>query len=257
MLASKLDRRAANEHPEPPMTRYKHIVVLTGSGISAESGIATFRDKDGIWAKFDIEEVATPQAFARNPGKVHDFYNLRRRGLAGVKPNAAHIALAKLEAGHVVGTGRSLHIVTQNVDNLHEAGGSKRIIHMHGELTRGKCMNCPATFDWHGDMSVEAKCPSCGETGGVRPDIVWFGEVPYQMDRISALVGNADLFVSIGTSGAVYPAAGLVALARREGAFTVELNLEPSEGVSYFHEAIHGPASEIVPAFVDRILANA
>lgn len=237
------------------MPRYNHIVVLTGSGISAESGIATFRDKDGIWARYKIEDVATPEAFARNPKKVHDFYNLRRRGLSGIEPNTAHLALGRLEREHLGPTGRSFHIVTQNVDNLHEAGGATKIIHMHGELLRGKCTDCPAKFDWTGDMSTAVACP-CGETGGVRPDIVWFGEVPYQMERISALVQTCNLFVSVGTSGAVYPAAGLVALARRSGAHTVELNLEPSEGVSLFHEAIHGNATEVVPAFVERILAG-
>ena len=238
------------------MSRYNHIVVLTGSGISAESGIATFRDKDGIWARYKIEDVATPEAFARNPKKVHDFYNLRREGLAGIQPNAAHLALGRLEREHLGPRGRSFHIVTQNVDNLHEAGGTTKVIHMHGELLRGKCTDCPAKFDWAGDMSTAVPCPSCGEAGGVRPDIVWFGEIPYQMERISALVQTCDLFVSIGTSGAVYPAAGLVALARRAGAHTVELNLEPSEGVSLFHEAIHGRATEVVPAFVERILAG-
>ena len=242
------------------MPSHNHIVVLTGAGISAESGVATFRDKDGIWAKYSIEEVATPEAYARNPTKVLDFYNLRRRGLSGVAPNPAHIALARLERELLGPTGktsgRSFHIVTQNVDNLHEAGGSTNVIHMHGELLRGKCRDCDARFDWTGDMSTADTCPSCGVPGGVRPDIVWFGEIPYDMDRIAALVNTCDLFVSIGTSGAVYPAAGLVALARRSGAHTVELNLEPSEGVSYFHEAIHGKAGTIVPAFVERVLGS-
>ena len=236
------------------MRPYKHIVVLTGSGISAESGISTFRDKDGIWAKYDIEEVATPQAFERQPHKVHDFYNLRRQGLLGVEPNKAHFALARLEREHLVATGRSFHVITQNVDALHEAGGSRNVIHMHGELLRGKCTHCNARFDWHEDMSTSVTCPGCKTSGGVRPDIVWFGEMPYQMDRIGALVQTCDLFVSIGTSGTVYPAAGLVALARREGAYTVELNLEPSDGVSLFHEAIHGKATDVVPQFVERIL---
>lgn len=236
------------------MSDIRHIVILTGSGISAESGIATFRDKDGIWAKYDIEEVATPQAFARQPHTVHEFYNLRRRGLQGIEPNAAHIALARLEREHLRKPGRSLAIVTQNVDHLHEAGGSRNVIHMHGELLRGLCAACEARFDWTGDMSTASICPACSEAAGVRPDIVWFGEMPYQMERIAGLVQACDLFVSIGTSGAVYPAAGLVALARRAGAHTVELNLEPSDGVSHFHEAIHGKATEIVPAFVDRIV---
>ncbi len=237
------------------MADYRHIVVLTGSGISAESGIATFRDQDGIWAQFSIEEVATPEAFARQPHKVHEFYNLRRQGLVGVEPNKAHFALARLEREHLTRPGRTAHVVTQNVDNLHEAGGSRNVIHMHGELLRGLCAHCQARFDWTGDMSTADTCPGCKKSGGVRPDIVWFGEVPYQMDRIARLVQACDLFVSIGTSGAVYPAAGLVGLARRAGAHTIELNLEPSEGVSNFHEAIHGKASVVVPAFVERVLA--
>lgn len=236
------------------MPTYRHIVVLTGSGISAESGIATFRDKDGIWAKYDIEEVATPDAFARQPHKVHDFYNQRRRGLKGVTANPAHIALARLERAHGTKPGHTFHIVTQNVDNLHEVGGSRNVLHMHGELLRGKCAACDARFDWHEDMSTADNCPECRAPGGVRPDIVWFGEVPYHMDRIVQLVQACDLFVSIGTSGAVYPAAGLVGLARRAGAHTVELNLEPSDGVTLFHEAIHGKAGEIVPAFAERIM---
>ncbi len=236
------------------MPDHRHIVVLTGSGISAESGIATFRDKDGIWAQYDIEDVATPEAFARQPHKVHDFYNLRRRGLHGVEPNKAHFALGRLEREHLARPGRSFHIVTQNVDHLHEAGGSRNVIHMHGELLRAKCTHCEARFEWGQDMSTDVACPGCRKTGGVRPDIVWFGEMPYQMERIAQLVQASDLFVSIGTSGTVYPAAGLVALARRGGAHTVELNLEPSDGVSQFHEAIHGKAGDIVPAFVRRLL---
>lgn len=238
------------------MTTYKRIVVLTGSGISAESGIATFRDKDGIWAQYDIEEVATPEAFARQPHKVHDFYNLRRSGLKGVDPNKAHFALARLEREHKAGAGHTFHIVTQNVDNLHEAAGSRNVIHMHGELLRGKCTHCEARFDWHGDMSTAVSCPGCRQSGGVRPDIVWFGEVPYHMDQIATLLMRADLFVSIGTSGTVYPAAAFVGGARRAGAHTVELNLEPSEGVSMFHEVIHGKAGDVVPTFVERVLSS-
>ena len=237
------------------MRRFKHIVVLTGSGISAESGISTFRDKDGIWAKYDVEEVATPEAFARNPALVHEFYNMRRRGLHDVQPNAAHFALARLEREHLPGPGCTFAIVTQNVDNLHEAGGSRSVIHMHGELLRGMCAGCGARFPWERDISTADICPGCKKPGGVRPDIVWFGEVPYHMERIAGLIGAADLFISIGTSGTVYPAAAFVAGARKMGAHTVELNLEPSDGVSLFHEAVHGKATEVVPAYVERLLS--
>ena len=239
------------------MARYKNIVVLTGSGISAESGIATFRDKDGIWAKYNIEDVATPEAFARDPAKVHAFYNMRRQGLHGVEPNKAHYALARLEREHLPGAGCTFAIVTQNVDNLHEAAGSRNVIHMHGELLRGLCAKCSARFAWERDISTASVCPGCKTPGGVRPDIVWFGEVPYHMERIALMVQNADLFISIGTSGTVYPAAAFVGGARRGGAHTVELNLEPSEGATLFHEAIHGKAGDVVPAFVERILTGA
>lgn len=235
------------------MTGVGCIVVLTGSGISAESGISTFRDNDGIWARFDVEEVATPSAFARNPHKVHEFYNLRRRALAGVRPNAAHQALARLEreyAGLVV-------IVTQNVDHLHEAAGSRNTIHMHGELLKALCERCKAVAPWFEDLSVATSCPRCGTAGGMRPDVVWFGEMPYQMEEIARLLGRATQFVSIGTSGSVYPAAGFVEAVRRNGTRTLELNLEPSDGASLFDEAIHGPASVVVPAWVDRVLSAA
>ena len=232
------------------MSTYERIVILTGAGLSAESGLATFRDKDGVWAKYDYREVATPEGFARNPSLVHDFYNMRRRSLASVKPNAAHIALACLEQKH---KGQVL-IVTQNVDNLHEAAGSQNLIHMHGELLKVFCIHCRMGCSWADDLSTDLACPSCDITGGMRPDIVWFGEMPYRMGDIGDALAEADLFISIGTSGNVYPAAGFVAEARANGAHTIELNLEPSEGVSYFAEAIHGPATRIVPAFVDKLL---
>jgi NAD-dependent deacetylase len=228
------------------------IVILTGAGISAESGIATFRDPDGVWARYDIEDVATPQAFARNPRLVHEFYNGRRRALPMAQPNAAHTALAELERVWTGGR-RSLTIVTQNVDDLHERAGSKNLIHMHGALNRALCQTCHTRTDCTGDLSTELACDHCQATGGLRPDVVWFGEMPYHMERIEALLREADLFVSIGTSGHVYPASGFVALARRAGAHTVELNLEPSLGVSLFHEAIHGQAGSVVPAFVKRL----
>jgi NAD-dependent deacetylase len=236
------------------MPTYSHILVLTGAGISAESGISTFRDKDGIWAKYDVEEVATPQGFARNPALVHEFYNGRRAGLKSVRPNAGHVALAHLEA-EASKRGVAFHLVTQNVDNLHEAAGSKSLIHMHGELMKAWCTNCDQRMVWDADMSRETKCPQCKAKGGLRPDVVWFGEMPYHMDRLYDLVAACDLFISIGTSGNVYPAAGFVSGARAAGAHTVELNLEPSEGVSRFAEAIHGPGTQIVPAYVERLLA--
>ncbi len=232
------------------MPRYHRIVILTGAGLSAESGIATFRDKDGIWSKYNIEDVATPQAYARDPKRVLDFYNMRREGLTGKLPNAAHTALARLEAEHA---GRLL-VVTQNIDHLHEAAGSRKLIHMHGELLKAWCLKCDTRQAWSQPITLESACGHCGSKGRLRPDIVWFGEMPYQMERIYEELSEADVFVSIGTSGHVYPAAGFVAEARQNGAHTVELNLEPSEGASYFHETIHGPATAVVPAFVGRLL---
>ena len=235
--------------------RIERIVVLTGAGISAESGIATFRDKGGLWAKHDINEVATPDAYARNPRKVLDFYNMRRRDVLGAQPNAAHDALARLERDYPSRiAGGSVLVVTQNVDPLHERAGTRHLIHMHGELLSAWCKACDGKHTWDADMSHSTRCPGCSTVGRVRPDIVWFGEMPYRMDDIENALSEADLFVSIGTSGNVYPAAGFVQGARHAGAHTVELNLEPSEGASYFHERRHGPASVIVPAFVDELL---
>lgn len=228
------------------------IVVLTGAGISAESGIATFRDKGGLWAKVDYREVATPQGFARNPGKVHDFYNMRRRAVAGAAPNAAHSALARLEQAF---PGDFL-LVTQNVDSLHERAGSEKLIHMHGEHAKALCAACGARRPWQDDLSVELVCDSCDSKGTMRPDVVWFGETPYRMDEIQAALAACHMFISIGTSGTVYPAAGFVAEARAAGAHTVELNLEPSEGRSLFSDARYGPATSIVPDFVSELLAK-
>jgi len=231
--------------------RFNSIVILTGAGLSAESGLGTFRDKAGLWSQFNIDEVATPEGFFRNPTRVHDFYNLRRRHHADAKPNAAHYALARLEQEH---RGEVL-TVTQNIDALHEAAGTKSLIHMHGELGKALCAQCGLSLPWVGDLSIETRCPACGETA-MRPDVVWFGEMPREMDRIYDVLGACDLFVSIGTSGAVYPAAGFVAEARAAGAHTVELNLEPSEGASHFAEAAYGRATEIVPTYVDRLLRS-
>jgi NAD-dependent deacetylase len=234
------------------MASFERIVILTGAGLSAESGLATFRDKDGIWSKYDLTEVATPEAFAANPQRVHEFYNMRRRGLRDAKPNAAHLALARLEREHP----GEVTIITQNIDALHEAAGTRRLIHMHGELLKALCTRCEARHPWHDDLSVDTPCPSCGKAGGLRPDVVWFGEMPYHMDEIYDVLAKADLFASIGTSGTVYPAAGFVREARTAGAHTVELNLEPSLGVNLFAEAIHGPATRIVPEWVERVLSG-
>jgi NAD-dependent deacetylase len=233
------------------LTIFQSIVVLTGAGISAESGVATFRDKGGIWSRVRIEDVATPEAFARDPARVHEFYNERRRGLAGVEPNAAHHALARLEREFV----GDFLLVTQNIDRLHEAAGSRSVIHMHGELSAALCNACGARQPTVSDLSADLVCPACETAGGMRPDVVWFGEMPYRMDEIYDRLATADLFVSIGTSGTVYPAAGFVREARLAGARTVELNLEPSEGSADFDDRRTGAAGQIVPVFVEELLS--
>ncbi|WP_205472740.1 NAD-dependent deacylase [Nocardioides sp. SYSU D00038] len=227
------------------------VVVLTGAGISAESGVPTFRDSDGLWEGHHVEDVATPEAYDLQPGVVQRFYDDRRAALAGVEPNAAHRALARLEEF----LGDDLLIVTQNIDDLHERGGATRVLHMHGELLKALCRACQARVPWTGPLSDFPPCPGCGATE-LRPDVVWFGEVPYEMERIVEALESADLFVSIGTSGAVYPAAGFVQAATRAGARTLELNLMPSEGTHWFREARHGRAGELVPAWVDDLIAE-
>jgi NAD-dependent deacetylase len=230
------------------VTATDSIVILTGAGISKESGLATFRDPDGIWAKYRIEDVATPEAFTRDPERVLAFYNVRRQQMMdpSVAPNAAHKALGELEAfwpGDVL-------VVSQNIDDLHERGGTQSLIHMHGELSKSQCHHCGDVVGGLNDLRVDMTCANCGEAGGMRPHVVWFGEMPLHMDRILAALSRCGLFISIGTSGNVYPAAGFVEEARRAGAQTVELNLERSEGATLFHEARYGPATEVVPAFV-------
>ncbi len=229
------------------------IVILTGSGISAESGIDTFRDRGGIWSKVDYREVATPEGFARDPHKVHAFYNSRRQRVRGVQPNAAHLALAELEQAFA----GELLVVTQNVDTLHDQAGSQNLIHMHGRISQARCNHCGHVIDSSADMSVQDVCAGCDEAGGIRPNVVWFGEMPFEMQRINDALRDCDLFISIGTSGKVYPAAGFIAAARRTGAHTAELNLEPSDGASLFTEAYYGPATQIVPAYVDALLVSA
>ncbi|MCU5782812.1 NAD-dependent deacetylase [Alcanivorax balearicus MACL04] len=231
------------------------IVILTGAGISAESGIRTFRDNGGLWEEHRIEEVATPEAFQRDPVKVHQFYNQRRRQLHGpaIAPNSAHQALARLEAalpGQVL-------LVTQNVDNLHERAGSRNLIHMHGELCKARCRTTNALVTVDDELSTGLACPLCGVPGCLRPHVVWFGEMPLEMDRIYAALAGCERFISIGTSGNVYPAAGFVAEARANGAHTVELNLEPSEQLNAFHEHHHGPATQLVPEYVEKLIKAA
>lgn len=232
------------------MDAIPNIIILTGAGVSAESGLATFRGPDGLWEGHRVEDVCTPQAFLGDPSLVHAFYDARRAKLATVEPNAAHRALARLDREW---PGKLL-LVTQNVDDLHERAGSTRLVHMHGELAKGWCLRCNERFDWTGAMGQGAECPACATVGMVRPDIVWFGEMPYEMDRIDDAVRECDLFVSIGTSGAVYPAAGFVQTARYRGARTLEINLEPSLGSFLFDESRTGPAGELVPAWVEEVL---
>jgi NAD-dependent deacetylase len=235
------------------LTKPPGFVVLTGAGISRESNLSTFRDPDDIWARVNVNDVATPEAFLRNPARVHAFYNARRAQLTdpAVAPNAAHLALAELERRW---QGDFL-LVTQNVDDLHERAGTIKLLHMHGQLNRARCMRCNTTREWNVELSHATICPACAQSGGMRPDVVWFGEMPMHMDQIYAALDTCGLFVSIGTSGNVYPAAGFVAEVRGR-AWTVELNLEPSEGAMLFDEAHHGPATQTVPAFVEQRLAH-
>jgi NAD-dependent deacetylase len=230
----------------------RHIVILTGAGISRESGLETFRDKNGIWAKVRIEDVATPDAFVQNPERVHQFYNLRRRQLLSnsVKPNAAHLALAELEQRWE----GSLVLITQNIDDLHERAGSRNLIHMHGELLKSRCQVCERVQPCREDLDITTVCPSCGSRGSMRPHVVWFGEIPLSMDQILRELEHVDLFIAVGTSGNVYPAAGFAEKARSVGAIAAELNLEPSTNTSTFNERIYGHATSIVPSYVRRLL---
>ena len=230
------------------MPAVRNIVILTGAGISAESGVATFRGPGGLWEGHRVEDVCTPQALANDPELVHHFYDARRAQLAGVEPNPAHLALARLDREWTGG----LLLVTQNVDDLHERAGSERLIHMHGELKSALCGDCGQREAWDASLPPGTGCAVCG--GTLRPDIVFFGEMPYRMDAIEGAIAAADLFVSIGTSGAVYPAAGFVQTARYHGANTLEMNLDPSQGSGWFGESRMGPAGALVPAWVDEVL---
>lgn len=233
----------------------ERIFILTGAGVSAESGLSTFRDKGGIWAQYSIEEVASIQGYERNPQKVLDFYNMRRNTHRGVEPNAAHIALGQLQT-HWAARGGLVTICTQNVDNLHERGGAS-VIHMHGEIAQARCHECGALAPYKEDLCVSDLCRACGESGGMRPNVVWFGETPLYMDKIYEALASAELFVSIGTSGNVYPAAGFVSAARRAGIPTMEINLEASENAHAFNVGRYGKATEQVPAWVAEMVAIA
>ena len=237
------------------MDRIRNIVILTGAGISAESGIDTFRGAGGLWENHRVEDVATPEAFARDPDLVFRFYDARREAIQDKQPNPAHHALARLDAEWAGRADHDLLIVTQNVDDLHERAGARRVLHMHGEHLNAWCRSCDGRWRWPGPLIDRPPCPGCGDRA-LRPDIVWFGEMPYRMDEVYAALRHADLFVSVGTSGAVYPAAGFVRDAREMGVRTLELNLEPSQGSSLFHETRLGAAGQIVPEWVEEILSG-
>ena len=230
------------------------IVILTGAGISAESGIQTFRAEDGLWEEHKVEDVATPEAFERDPWLVQRFYNERRKPILDgkVQPNAAHQALAKLEREF----GGDLMLVTQNIDNLHEQGGSQSILHMHGEVLKMRCQESHAIFDCFFDIDVVDLCDCCGKPNNLRPHIVWFGEMPLYMDEIYQALSECDLFIAIGTSGNVYPAAGFVQIAQQNGAKTLEINLEKSLVASNFDDALYGKAGDVVPHWVEKFLST-
>lgn len=227
-----------------------NIVILTGAGISAESGLGTFRDKDGLWARHRLEDVATPEGFARNPALVHAFYNARRDKAAAAEPNAAHRAIARLQADPA----HDVFLVTQNVDRLHEKAGSDQVLHMHGVLDGALCASCGHRWTAPMEMQVGATCVAC-QAPDARPDVVWFGEMPHGLDQIDGRLRRADVFAAIGTSGQVYPAAGFALEARGAGAHLVEINLEPTSGAQHFDELYSGPATQAVPAWVDAVLA--
>lgn len=228
-----------------------NIVILTGAGISAESGLATFRGSDGLWEGHRVEDVASPEGFARDPELVQTFYNQRRAQLPTAEPNAAHRALARLQREWTRGT---VKLITQNVDDLHERGGSPEVWHMHGELLKARCEKCDGVMEWDEDLGPSSKCLKCARAGWLRPHIVWFGEMPFYMTESTIALDKAHLFVAIGTSGRVYPAAGFVQLARRSGARCLEFNLEESDVSGDFHEERLGPAGTTVPVWVSELL---
>lgn len=232
---------------------HPNLVLLTGAGLSAESGVPTFRGVDGLWEGHRIEEVASPEAFKKTPERVHQFYNLRRAALKTVEPNEAHHALVRLEKAW---PGSLIH-VTQNVDDLNERAGAQKLLHMHGELKKVRCTSCRSVMHWEEDLTLSSFCPECSRAGKLRPDIVWFGEMPYYIEEITRALETVDIFICIGTSGVVYPAAGFARLAAEKGASRlIEINLEPTGISGYFTEQHHGLASLEVPRLVEELLAE-
>ena len=234
----------------PRMSSHPSLVILTGAGISAESGLATFRGADGLWEGHRVQDVATPEGFEHDPALVHRFYNQRRAALATVQPNAGHEALVRLEKSW---PGEFL-LITQNVDDLHERAGSRKLRHMHGELLRALCTSCGKSSPWQGDMGADSACPQCRQQGQLRPDIVWFGEMPYFMDEILAALNRCGIFIAIGTSGQVYPAAGFVRTANARGARTIEVNLADTAASDAFGERRTGPATTVLPALIRELI---
>jgi len=232
------------------------LLILTGAGISAESGLGTFRDTDGIWSKFDWQKLASPEGFAEDPVAVHDFYNARRAGLLDARPNAAHAALATLEAAWVRSGGEFL-LVTQNIDDLHGRAGSERMIHMHGELLRARCAMCGDLTDCRTDLAIDMACAACGRDGGLRPHVVWFGEMPLGMEEIYERLSSVTHFAAIGTSGSVWPTAGFAEEAGRAGAITYEISMAAGESGHNFQHAEYGPATQTVPAWCEAVIAEA
>jgi len=234
-----------------PFDRTTRLTVMTGAGISAESGVSTFRDKDGLWSKYRIDEVATPEAFDADPRTVWDFYNLRRTQLPAVEPNAAHVALAKLEAAMPP---ENFTLITQNVDDLHRRAGSRNVIQMHGELAKVRCTGCGTITETLDDLGPLPLCDACGAM--LRPHIVWFGEVPMHMEEIDEAIRRCNMFLVVGTSGVIYPAAGMLARAKAKGALTVGVNLDAPDNVAYLDHFLQGKAGEILPGLVEEWISR-
>ena len=234
------------------MSTYKNIVILTGAGISAESGLATFRASNGLWNNHKVEDVATIEAFERNPAYVHEFYNELKKELVKAKPNKAHLAITRLQKEYDA----NISVVTQNVDTLHEKAGNQNIYHIHGQINQAVCLNCGKILETFGDVDTETVCPHCHIAGMMKPNIVFFGENLLCMDKVDRLLSECDLFLSIGTSGVVFPAASFVQIAKYNNAKTYEFNLEPTSNNYYFDHHVYGPAGTTLPAFVDEMIRN-